>query len=35
VFANLVDLETIRSAMKDFLAFFDGRTARRYAATPR
>ncbi len=36
VFANLVDLETIRSAMKDFLAFFDARTARRYAgAAPR
>ncbi|HEX4836679.1 MAG TPA: DUF444 family protein [bacterium] len=33
VFANLVDLETIRSAMKDFLAFFDARTARRYAGT--
>jgi uncharacterized protein len=31
VFANLVDLETIRSAMKDFLAFFDARAARRYA----
>ena len=36
VFANLVDLETIRSAMKDFLAFFDARAARRYAgAAPR
>ncbi len=36
VFANLVDLETIRSAMKEFLAFFDGRTARRHAgALPR
>jgi uncharacterized sporulation protein YeaH/YhbH (DUF444 family) len=36
VFANLVDLETIRSAMKDFLAFFDTRAARRYAgAAPR
>jgi uncharacterized protein len=36
VFANLVDLETIRSAMKDFLAFFDARAARRFAgAAPR
>ena len=36
VFANLVDLETIRSAMKEFLAFFDTRTARRCAgAAPR
>ena len=36
VFANLVDLETIRSAMKEFLAFFDARAARRCAgAAPR
>jgi len=36
VFANLVDLETIRSAMKEFLAFFDARAARRFAgAAPR
>jgi uncharacterized protein len=30
VFANLVDLETIRTAMRDFLGFFDARAARRY-----
>ncbi len=35
VFANLVDLETIRTAMKDFLAFFDARAAQRYAGAPR
>ncbi len=35
VFANLVDLETIRSAMKDFLVFFDARATRRYAGVAR
>jgi uncharacterized protein len=34
VFANLVDLETIRGAIKDFLSFFDTRAARP-AASPR
>jgi len=34
-FANLMDLETIRAAMKDFLAFFDARAAKRYAGVPR
>jgi len=29
-FANLMDLETIRAAMKEFLAFFDAQAARRY-----
>ena len=32
-FANLVDLETIRGAMRDFLALFDGQGARRVAGT--
>jgi len=32
VFANLVDLDTIRSAMRDFLGFFEARAA---AAAPR
>ena len=31
VFANLVDLETIRGAIKDFLSFFDTRATRRHA----
>ncbi len=36
VFANLVDLETIRGAIKDFLSFFDSRAARHYTgASPR
>ncbi len=36
VFANLVDLETIRSAIKDFLSFFDARaTQGSTAASPR
>ena len=34
-FANLMDLETIRAAMRDFLAFFDAQAARRYAGTAR
>jgi uncharacterized sporulation protein YeaH/YhbH (DUF444 family) len=34
VFANLVDLEAIRAAMKDFLAFFDTRARRRPAGAP-
>ena len=34
-FANLMDLETIRAAMKDFLAFFDAQASRRYAGTAR
>ncbi|HEV2358249.1 MAG TPA: DUF444 family protein [bacterium] len=36
MFANLVDLETIRTAMRDFLGFFDSRAARRpHAAAAR
>lgn len=31
VFANLVDLETIRGAIKDFLSLFDTRVTRRHA----
>ncbi len=34
VFANLVDLESIRTAMGDFLGFFDRRTARRTGGAP-
>ncbi len=34
-FANLMDLETIRGAMKDFLAFFDAQAARHAAGAPR
>jgi hypothetical protein len=34
VFANLVDLESIRTAMRDFLGFFDRRTARRTGGAP-
>jgi hypothetical protein len=35
MFANLVDLETIRTAMRDFLGFFEARAARRPAAAAR
>ncbi len=34
VFANLVDLETIRAAIKDFLSFFDARASRHAPAGP-
>jgi uncharacterized sporulation protein YeaH/YhbH (DUF444 family) len=34
VFANLVDLETIRGAIKDFLSFFDARASRYAPAGP-
>ena len=34
VFANLVDLETIRGAIKDFLSFFDARASRHAPAGP-
>ncbi len=34
-FANLMDLETIRGALRDFLAFFDTQAARRVAGTAR
>jgi len=34
-FANLMDLETIRGAMKDFLAFFDAQSKRRVSETVR
>ena len=34
MFANLVDIETIRTAMHDFLGFFETRAARRPAAAP-
>ena len=34
-FANLMNLETIHGAMKDFLAFFDAQAARRVAGTAR
>ena len=32
-FGNLMDLETIRGALRDFLAFFDAQAARRVAGT--